>query len=180
MYLHKKTYVKNWNHMKPEAKTFVTVSGAHSANIKPERISEISEEMGYWRKANAIHAWFVENVQEGEDDCGDYCVDEEKMQELLDIVNKILDGAKMVKGQIVNGYRYENEKKTPILEDGEIMENAKLAHELLPTQEGFFFGGTDYDQYYIDDLKHTKEILEVCLAEDKNGGCGTFYYGSSW
>ena len=24
-----------------------------------------------WRKANAIHKWFVDNVQDGVDDCGD-------------------------------------------------------------------------------------------------------------
>ena len=25
--------------------------------------------VGYWRKANHIHRWFVENVQGGEDEC---------------------------------------------------------------------------------------------------------------
>ena len=31
---------------------------------------ETHEEVGYWRKANAIHGWFVRNVQNGKDDCG--------------------------------------------------------------------------------------------------------------
>ena len=26
-------------------------------------------EAAYWRKANQIHNWFVENIQDGEDDC---------------------------------------------------------------------------------------------------------------
>lgn len=29
-------------------------------------------EVAYWRKANQIHNWFVENVQNGEDDCDTY------------------------------------------------------------------------------------------------------------
>ena len=37
----------------------------------------------YWRKANQIHKWFVDNVQQGEDDCGDYYVSHEKLKELL-------------------------------------------------------------------------------------------------
>jgi hypothetical protein len=32
----------------------------------------IRTEVGYWRKANHIHHWFVENVQDGEDDCCNY------------------------------------------------------------------------------------------------------------
>lgn len=49
-------------------------------------------EAGYWRKANAIHRWFVDNVQDGEDDCGSYdvCRDELiKLKKLCeDVINK--------------------------------------------------------------------------------------------
>ena len=44
----------------------------------------------YWRKANQIHAWFVDNVQGGNDNCGEYYVSHEKLKELLDLVNKAL------------------------------------------------------------------------------------------
>ncbi len=44
----------------------------------------------YWRKANQIHAWFVDNVQGGEDNCGEYYVSHEKLKQLLDLVNKAL------------------------------------------------------------------------------------------
>ena len=43
---------------------------------------EVTFRLGYWRKANAIHNWFVENVQNGEDDCGRYYVSTEKLEEL--------------------------------------------------------------------------------------------------
>lgn len=38
--------------------------------------------VAYWRKANAIHGWFVRNVQNGEDNCGRYYVTREALLEL--------------------------------------------------------------------------------------------------
>ena len=29
-------------------------------------------EIGYWRKSNQIHKWFVDNIQEGVDNCATY------------------------------------------------------------------------------------------------------------
>ena len=34
-----------------------------------------------------------------------------------------------------------------------VLADHSLANELLPTQSGFFFGGTDYDEMYFDDVK---------------------------
>lgn len=45
-------------------------------------IEELEIRVGYWRKANQIHNWFVENVQNGEDDCESYEVDREQLQAL--------------------------------------------------------------------------------------------------
>lgn len=50
----------------------------------------ISTEIGYWRKSNQIHNWFVENVQGGDDDCGYYEVSKEKLIELLNDCQKVL------------------------------------------------------------------------------------------
>ena len=41
-------------------------------------------EVMYWRKANAIHKWFVDNVQGGEDDCREYPVSNDQLIELRD------------------------------------------------------------------------------------------------
>lgn len=38
--------------------------------------------VGYWRKANAVHSWFVRNVQEGIDNCKTYWVSREQLREL--------------------------------------------------------------------------------------------------
>lgn len=147
-----------------------------------------------WRKANQIHKWFVDHVQDGRDDCGTYEVEVEQLQELLDTVNKVLGSTKLVKGQVHNGYSLDhNFNKVYHVSDGMVLEDTETAEELLPTQEGFFFGGTDYDQYYWDDLEFTKERLEAVLAtveKDQNGWdwhCKgeddwnlTLQYHSSW
>ena len=44
----------------------------------------------YWRKANQIHKWFVDNVQGGNDNCGEYYVSQDKLEELLALVNRAL------------------------------------------------------------------------------------------
>ena len=38
------------------------------------------------------------------------------------------------------------------------------ASELLPTTEGFFFGSQEYDEYYFEDLKQTKEKIDSLIA----------------
>ena len=48
MYLSKKTYVKQWEHKgEDNFKVEVTKKGEPVENIKPERISYITEEVGY-------------------------------------------------------------------------------------------------------------------------------------
>ena len=53
-------------------------------------VKELSYEAGYWRKANAIHKWFVDNVQRGTDNCGVYFVTAEQLEKLLELVNEVL------------------------------------------------------------------------------------------
>lgn len=47
-------------------------------------------ELMYWRKANAIHKWFVDNVQGGKDDCKEHLVSIEDLKQLLSVVNSVL------------------------------------------------------------------------------------------
>lgn len=93
MYLSKRTYVKRWEHQTPQSKHEVIVirGGEPREDIDSSRISEVVEEVMYWRKANAIHSWFVQNVQEGVDDCKEYLVGEEKLQELIDLCSKVVE-----------------------------------------------------------------------------------------
>jgi hypothetical protein len=147
-YLYKRTYIYSGDWVKEEFRQSVSVTkgGNPDPKIKPERIKYVIEEVGYWRKANAIHKWFVDNIQKGVDDCGTYIVTPRQLEDLLDTCKEVLD----------------NKDKAP---------------ELLSSQEGFFFGGTDYDEYYFGDIIQTIEILEECLA---NESTDEFEYVSSW
>jgi hypothetical protein len=146
MYLEKRTYVKQWDHQSAEEKHEVVVTkGGQPTKIDPKKVKYIIEEAGYWRKANQIHRWFVENVQNGVDNCGDYYVGSEKLTELLELCKKV-------------------------------EADHSLADTLLPSASGFFFGGTDYDEWYYNDITNTITILEEALA-DKHGD---YYYSSSW
>lgn len=51
------------------------------------------------------------------------------------------------------------------------------AEELLPTQSGFFFGSTDYDESYFDGCRRTVEIINKALELPEDG---EFIYHSSW
>jgi hypothetical protein len=178
MYLQKKTYVQNGDWMEENERHQVTVlKGGKATLVQPERISEIVEEVACWRKANAIHRWFVENVQQGEDNCGEYRVSEDDLRELLSLCTQVLEASELVDGEITTGYTFENGERVPIVEKGRVIKDQSKARELLPTQNGFFFGNTDYDQYYRDDIKYTKEALEHLLAEERSGD---YYYSSSW
>ena len=119
-----------------------------------------SQEIAYWRKANQIHSWFVENVQGGEDNCECYPVSQDNLTELLDRCKEVLT--------CFNGGKIKYGK-------------AKRVAALLPTQEGFFFGSTEYDDSYVRDLEQTVEILNPILNGDVvNWDDEVVVYHSSW
>lgn len=123
-----------------------------------------------WRKSNAIHQWFVDNVQNGNDDCGYYDVEVEDLVKLHDTCRAVLDSTELVDGVVGNGYTFKEGKMSRIEENGRIMADPSLAQELLPTQSGFFFGSTDYDQWYWWDLEYTVEKLGKLLDILKPAG----------
>ena len=139
----------------------------------------IIEHVGYWRKANQIHHWFVENVQDGEDDCGDYEVSVEQLKYLLDICKLIKNKCKLVNGKVKSGEHLENGEWVVDYEDGMVVDNPDIAAEYLPTQSGFFFGGTDYDELYMQDIDDTISIIEKVL-EETDFETQMVIYSSSW
>ena len=149
MYLTRKTYVKQWSHQAPEEQFEVTITkgGKPYDGIDISNVTNIEEEVGYWRKANQIHRWFVDNVQNGVDNCGEYSVSKGELEELRNICT-------------------------------EVFNDHSKAEELLPSTSGFFFGNTDYDEWYYNDVQHTIEILDKILSE--SDGNQDIYYSSSW
>ena len=146
--------------------------------VKPNY--ELGIEVGYWRKANMIHDWFVNHVQDGIDDCGYHNeVTKEILEELLDTCTKVYESCTMIVGQVNNGSVYENGKWTACLEPGKVVIDPTVAKELLPTTSGFFFGSTDYDEYYVNKIENTIRIINEVL-ETTDFETEAIYYISSW
>lgn len=152
MYLTKKIYIgANYEHNKVAGEITLTKDGK-PIKVNMKKLTYIEEQVGYWRKANHIHKWFVDNVQDGVDNCGDYSVSDEQLKQLLAACKAVVD-------------------------------KPELAKTELPTQSGFFFGGTEYDEYYIQDCNNTIEIIEALFNEVEPGKDylpDEIYYHSSW
>ncbi len=54
------------------------------------RVKEITAEVMYWRKSNAIHKWFVDNVQDGTDECQESWVERKHLEALLAVIDEVL------------------------------------------------------------------------------------------
>ena len=143
--------------------------------------NEIMEQVGYWRKANHIHKWFVDNIQDGEDDCRYHReVRKTDLEELLRVCNEVIASTKLVSGKVYNGTRWNSQTGETIeYIDGLILEDTVAAEELLPTECGFFFGSTGYDEWYMRDIEHTIEVIENVL-ETTDFNTQMIYYVSSW
>lgn len=158
MYLERKIYLGGkWD---KDIKVLV-LKGNKPLGLDLSNVEYVTESCGYWRKANAIHHWFVTNVQNGEDDCGKHYVSDEKLLALLELCNKVL--------------AYKD--KVLVEKDEKALEQVR---ELLPTQGGFFFGGLDYDEYYFEYVADTISIITEALKENAKSNKSSIYYSSSW
>ena len=119
---------------------------AKATGFDEKTIRGIELDLAYWRKANAVHKWFVDVVQEGVDDCDRYYVTRKQLQELQDLAYK--------------GWK----ERDP---------------SYLPPTEGFFFGSTDIDDYYYEQLKYTYEEITNILENHRYNDL-QFFYRSSW
>jgi len=128
MYLRAKRYLWNNEQDQPIAKAVAEAIGRPDLAVK-----EVSVLAGQWRKANAIHNWFVENVQDGEDNCMAYCLDSAILDELRDVCVRLLAS-----------------------------KDTNDAEELLPCVDGCFFGSQAYDGWYWKELEYTVEIIDKC------------------
>lgn len=148
MYLTKKYYIgAQYEHNNVTGNLEIFKNG-EKIDVKLKDVKYIEIEAVYWRKANMIHKWFVDNVQNGEDDCIPYYVEFGQLRELLDTCIKVRN-------------------------------DHTLAPDLLPTQDGFFFGGTEYSDDYFYAIDYTIKELgkRNLMGEDYSFD---YYYESSW
>jgi hypothetical protein len=107
----------------------------------------------YWRKANQIHGWFVNELADGVDECQRIPVTRDNLVELHGICGQLID-----------------------------TRSTELANELLPPTPGFFFGAYEIDDYYWRDIEETHEQLTELLDEitEDNRWNYNIEYQASW
>ena len=100
-----------------------------------ELVKETSEEVMYWRKANQIRSWIVNNtIYEDDWNC-----------ERVELTKETLEKLKA---------------------DCEtVMDDPSKARKIFPTSAKFFFGSTDYDEWYFNELETTAKEIEIILKE---------------
>ena len=117
--------------------------------------------LGYFRKHNNIHKWFVNNIQNGVDDCGRYEVSLSKIKELKELCEKIMSfvtketpAPKFIED--LNGIKHEvwQVDNYTITEEG-----LEFVKENLPSQSGCFFGSTEYDNDYFWTVENAINVL---------------------
>jgi len=126
-----------------------SLMGANNWAYDPNELAfaSVSIQVGYWRKVNAVHNWFVQELADGEDRCQPIYVPRSSLVDLKIICERILK---------------DNE----------------LADELLPTGAGFFFGNTDYDEWYFHGIEKTAKIVTKLIEDVPEGW--SFEYQASW
>ena len=142
-------YVRRWVSSRDEKYSDITSALGFPSEYDKSRFVTVEGTIAYWRKANAIHNWFVENVQNGEDNCGRYSVSDTELRNLRDTCQRTIAN----RG---NGNPTE-----------------------LETRGGFFYGSTEYDDDYWEDLRITVAKLDKALGVENPLEVEYIYY-SSW
>lgn len=101
---------------------------------------EEAKSIGYLRKCNVVYGYAQNELGINEDECTSIF----NHSELVDLKERCL-------------------RVQEILKDGFTDEAIEKVEEILPTQEGFFFGSTDYDEYYLTQVEETLEVVEKIL-----------------
>lgn len=112
---------------------------------------ESKKHVAYWRKSNQIHNWFVNKIQDGKDDCEEYDVKLHELKELYSTCYNVLK-----------------------------RKDDDYSELVLPTKSGFFFGSTDYDDSYYDDIDSTMKMLSDYVNNEEYDDDFKFVYSSSW
>lgn len=156
MYLEASRYVSDWKHNLTVGDAEAEMYRSICKYLGVDRLEEspggrVTLNIGYWRKANAIHNWFVTNCQNGVDNCEPSRVEWEQLEALkADCIMALA-----------------------ALEDDRVEQAAAI---LVPTG-GFFFGSTEVNEDYKRELQRTIEIVDRALSMD---GLTEFYYQASW
>ena len=100
MYLQAKKYINVYDYDASEQQDQLVVSPKWKEIIAAADMTDIAAEetgvsvevnVAYWRKNNAVHKWFVDNLNDGEDDCQEYYVPRGHLQELRNLCKQAIN-----------------------------------------------------------------------------------------
>ena len=146
--------------------------------------ASVTKCVGYWRKANAIHGWFV-RLDGREDTCQRINVTIEQLTQLRDDCLNALANRDQATEPITSTISLNaegedvakailNEWENQIMRTGtQVLDDDPLA----PT-EGFFFGNSERDEWYYQSLEETVELINAIKACDSD--LYSYYYQASW
>lgn len=130
----------------------------------------------YWRKFNALHSWFVEHYDKPyEDDCEPHSVSVGDMFNLMDILEEVMSYKKYL--EPIPDMENNEDGYWKEIRDENVCEHLD---NLLRPQSGFFFGSTDYDTWYFDNVERTFNALKEVEGDMKSGEIEKFIYRASW
>ena len=134
----------------------------------------VKQLVGYWRKANAIHGWFINNVANGVDECQEIHLNREQLETLRSDCIKALANPD-------REYQIENNKVFYLLCDYLNSLDQKITVDTyenpLKPSAGFFFGSNDLGDYYYSQLEYTVDLITTLL---ENSDQLEFIYRASW
>ena len=91
----------------------------------------------YWRKANAIHNYIIQQHADGIDECQPISLNREDLHILSRLCRLLV-----------------------------FFRNERLNAMILPTASGFFFGSLEYDEDYYNDLQYTADKIDEALKDE--------------
>lgn len=188
MYLSAKKYVSGWkfegNEDTSEYDTLLKMYGMERCDGSPSGYVELN--VGYWRKANAIHGWFVRECAEGVDNCQPIYLERDKLLALKNLCLAALAKKPASFPQPVASVgtpiNSPMDLITAIKQEWEVQTHEAEFNDpddldpLRPTS-GFFFGNTEKNEWYYEDLSETVEIIDRALSL---GDEWRFIYQASW
>jgi hypothetical protein len=102
-YLYAREYISGKNHRRTDSGDYISEENPmfsqvlDAVNLSAEEVADdfpavtVEVKVAQWRKAWAIHKWFVREIQSGEDDCKDYYVGRDTLIELRNLCQQALD-----------------------------------------------------------------------------------------
>lgn len=83
-------YLLRKHFLNPNKEQLIITNNGKSICLPYNKVAYVCEIMMCWRKASPIHKWFVDNVQNGVDDCSNYELDGNTLIALRETCQKVV------------------------------------------------------------------------------------------